>query len=72
MSDATLNARADVKDSVQASIMKCEHCGRRCVVVQETAYEFSMECVCGQKRLISWAHAEPPPRVESAQRDLFD
>jgi hypothetical protein len=54
MSDATLNARADVKDSVQASIMKCERCGRRCLVIQETAYEFSMECratVISERRL---------------------
>ncbi len=56
----------------QPSVLRCDRCGARVNVIQETAYEFRYACPCGHRGLVSWAHADPPPVFEAArQADLF-
>lgn len=58
--------------NVQRPTIRCE-CGRE-VIVHPTAspWEFTWTCSCGQQRIISHAHAHPPPMfVPQVQRELF-
>lgn len=57
--------------SRQSSLHKCE-CGQRVPVLPLTAYEFTWACACGESRLISWAHKDPPPEFHAPAPSLFD
>ncbi len=46
-------------------------CGARCPVRQVSPYEFEWSCSCGEAGVISWAHAQNPPRFEQEQLALF-
>lgn len=60
-----------MKTEVQTDTRRCEDCGRLLAVTPtDSPWEFQVAaCRCGYAgRLISWAHAAPPPRYESTPR----
>ncbi len=57
----------------QAASLRCADCrGTMAVTATESPWEFMAVCACGQQRLISWAHAHPPPMFQrEQQQELF-